>query len=66
MTCFVIFMAAGSLHAHSADCAAIDHATMDHSAYMKMMAQAKRQAEVSERGKDAMSGQDQQDQMKRP
>jgi len=39
---------------------------MDHSAYMKMMAQAKRQAEVSERGKDAMSGQDQQDQMKRP
>jgi hypothetical protein len=54
VTCFVIFMAAGSLHAQSADGAAIDHATMDHSAHMKMMAQAKRQAEVSERGKEVM------------
>jgi hypothetical protein len=32
----------------------MDHSKMDHAAHMKMMATAKRQAEVSERGKDVM------------
>ena len=32
----------------------MDHANMDHAAHMKMMEQARRQAEVSERGKDVM------------
>lgn len=32
----------------------MDHSTMDHAAHMKMMADAQRQAGVSERGKDVM------------
>jgi hypothetical protein len=32
----------------------MDHANMDHAAHMKMMEQVRRQAEVSERGKDVM------------
>jgi len=32
----------------------MDHSKMDHAAHMKMMADAQRQAEVSERGKDVM------------
>lgn len=32
----------------------MDHSRMDHAAHMKMMADAQRQAEVSERGKDVM------------
>lgn len=52
--CFAILTLASSLHAQSTDDTPMDHSKMDHAAHMKMMAEAQRQAEVSERGKDVM------------
>jgi hypothetical protein len=49
-----ILALASSLHAQSTDGTPMDHSKMDHAAHMKMMADAQRQAEVSERGKDVM------------
>ena len=45
---------ASSAQAQPMDPSAMDHANMDHAAHMKMMAQARRQAMVAERGKDVM------------
>lgn len=41
-------------NAQTMDGQAMDHQNMDHAAYMKMMADAQRQAEVSQLGKDVM------------
>lgn len=45
---------AGGVQAQSMDNSTMDHSKMDHAAHMKIMAEAQRQAEVSERGKDVM------------
>lgn len=45
---------AGSINAQTMDRPAMDPSKMDHAAHMKMTADAQRQTEVSERGKDVM------------
>ncbi len=52
--CITILALASSLQAQSTDQKLMDHSKMDHSAHMQMMADAQRQAEVSQRGKDVM------------
>jgi hypothetical protein len=52
--CITILALASSLHAQSTDDKLMDHSNMDHTAHMKMMADAQRQAPVSQRGKDVM------------
>lgn len=51
---FAIIMFAAMAQAQTTAPMMMDHSRMDHSAHMKMMADAQRQAEVSERGKDVM------------
>lgn len=46
---FAIITLAGSLHAQT-----MDHSNKDHAAHMAVMADAQRQAEVSQRGRDVM------------
>lgn len=48
----VLFM--GLAQSQTMDPTTMGHSQMDHAAHMKMMADAQRQAEVSERGKDVM------------
>ena len=48
----VLFVALA--HSQTVEPTMIDHSKMDHAAHMKKMADAQRQAEVSERGKDVM------------
>lgn len=52
--CTTILALASGLHAQSTDGTPRDHSVIDHSAHMKMMVDAQRQAEVSKRGKDVM------------
>jgi len=50
----ILFVFAGLTHAEDNDSKMIHHANMDHAAHMAMMANQKRQGEVSQRGKDVM------------
>ena len=50
----ILFVFAGLTHAEDNDSKMIHHANMDHAAHMAMMANQKRQVEVSQRGKDVM------------
>ena len=50
----VLVLFAGFAQSQTTNPTMMDHSKMDHAAHMKMMADAKRQAEVSERGKDVM------------
>lgn len=54
VACCIITTLAATTQAQDLGRPAMDHATMDHAAHMKMMAEAQRQAEVSRRGKDVM------------
>lgn len=49
---FVFFV--GLAQSQAMDSTTMDHSKMDHAAHMRMMADAQRQAEVSELGKDVM------------
>lgn len=51
---FALAIVSGLAQAQTMDPSTIDPSKMDHAAHMKMMADAQRQAEVSERGKDVM------------
>jgi hypothetical protein len=54
VVCCALAMVMALAHSQTMDAPAMDHAKMDHAAHMKMMADAQRQAAVSERGKDVM------------
>ncbi|MCJ7798989.1 MAG: hypothetical protein MUP33_04400, partial [Polaromonas sp.] len=51
---FALALFAGLAQAQTMDPLRMEHSKMDHAAHMKMMADAQRQAEVSQRGKDVM------------
>ena len=49
-----LLVIAGFAHSQDVDKQNMGHSTMDHAAHMKSMADAQRQADVTERGKDVM------------
>ena len=51
---YALIFFVGLAQSQTMDPTTMDHSKMDHSAHMKMMVDAQRQAEVSERGKDVM------------
>jgi hypothetical protein len=51
---FALILFALDAQCQMTDFTTMDHSKMDHAAHMKMIADAQRQAEVSERGKDVM------------
>ena len=59
VTASILFLSAGLVissasQAQTLGATSLDHSNMDHAAHMKMMEQMRRQADVSERGKDVM------------
>jgi hypothetical protein len=51
---FALVLFTGLAQAQTMDHLTMEHSKMDHAAHMKMMADAQRQAEVSQRGNDVM------------